>query len=66
MVDAEGGLYAAVTGMNPPKPEYPYMAVPVGAGECVRGWVLFETADGVPVVGARYVTGDGHVLRWTL
>lgn len=67
LVDANGGRYEASTGVNPPKPEYPYTPVSIGAGECVRGWVVFETKDGVPVVAARYSTGDGlHVFRWRI
>lgn len=68
LTDATNGRYEPDSiPFEPMKPEYPFYPEAVEAGECVRGWVMFETG-GAKITGVRYVTmvsGKPQVLRWS-
>lgn len=65
LTDASNARYEPTTENGKP-PVYPYRPVPLAPGECVRGWVMFETVKDADLVSVRYSTGDGHLLRWAV
>jgi len=66
LVDGQNGRYqpdnSTYTDLTP---KYPYYPEQVAAGECIRGWIMFETLVAQPITTVRYVW-NGSVLRWTV
>lgn len=66
LIDSTNGRYEPELTGEQLSPEYPYSAVDLQAGECVRGWIMFQTLIERPVTTVRYSTSNGFTLRWSI
>lgn len=68
VVDDNSGRYGNAGSYydDAPKPLYPMGQETLSAGDCVRGWVLFDADASVKVTELRYGDEQGVIARWRL
>ena len=67
LVDSNNGRYQPEYSMDGgPKPEYPYFAEKLTAGECLRGYIPFKVGNDAKITTIRYSTENGYTLRWSI
>lgn len=68
LADASSGVYDSTgTGYgDDPKPGYPMGDTSVARGQCVQGWIVFDTNGDTKPTEVRYTNGAGDVLSWKL
>lgn len=68
LIDADSGTYPASNSMyeSDPRPQFPTGAQRTVAGECVKGWIVFDMEESTKVVKIRYANSIGEVASWSI